>query len=363
MRKTRRHLLITLMAIASVLLLAPSGAHAAIPKPPAAPLAYTVSSTDATITNALDLQIAINSEQAEVTSLDERISVVTGAAQEQSSALTAALSAYDSAQRTYDDRIVQMYQSGELGIFDILLDARSFQDLVARVELVTRILESDSSVLQELSIVAEQAQFQAGRLTDLQAQLTTLQAARDQRAAELGSSQAQLLAAEAIIPATAETLLSSVRTQFGAYRSRWAAASVPESTSIGPIGVRVAPGTFTFTASPFAYRSYRASGVTVPAAATWYGHDYDGHPTTSGQLFNSSDFTCAHMTLPIGTWLAITRTDPTTHASRRVVVVVNDRGPYTTGADLELSAAAASALGVKDLAPTPVSMEVVKPVQ
>lgn len=363
MRSALRHLPIAALVALCALLASPPAAGAAIPKPPAAPLAYTVSSTNATITNAVDLQIAINAEQAEVSSLDERITAVTGSAQEQSSTLAAALASYDSAQKVFDDRVVQMYQAGDYGIFDILLDARSFQDLLARVELVTRILESDSSVLAELSIVAEQAQFQAGRLTDLQAELTTLQAARDQRGAELASSQAQLLAAEALIPASAETLLSSVRSQFGAYRARWAAASVPETASVVPVSVKVTPGKATCVGSPFAYRSYRASGITVPASATWYGHDFDGHATTSSELFNSSDFTCAHMTLPIGTWLAVTRTDPVTHAVRRVVVVVNDRGPYSSGADLQLSAAAARALGLTDRAPTPVSMEVVKPVQ
>jgi len=73
--------------------------------------------------------------------------------------------------------------------------------------------------------------------------------------------------------------------------------------------------------------------------AAYYSVDYVGR-TATGQRYDPSKFTAAHRTLPFGTRLRIT--DP--RSQRSVVVVVNDRGPFTRGRVLDLSLAAAKAL-------------------
>jgi rare lipoprotein A len=73
--------------------------------------------------------------------------------------------------------------------------------------------------------------------------------------------------------------------------------------------------------------------------AAYYSTDYSG-PTACGQKYDPNKFTAAHRTLPFGTRLRVT--DPQSH--RSVVVVVNDRGPFTKGRVLDLSLAAAKAL-------------------
>lgn len=66
--------------------------------------------------------------------------------------------------------------------------------------------------------------------------------------------------------------------------------------------------------------------------ASWY--DLDGNVTASGDVFDRHAFTAAHPTLPFGTRLKVERD------GRSVQVVVNDRGPFVGGRELDLSRAA-----------------------
>jgi rare lipoprotein A len=77
--------------------------------------------------------------------------------------------------------------------------------------------------------------------------------------------------------------------------------------------------------------------------ATWYGDEFRGKRTASGQTFNPSGHTVAHRNLPFGTCLIVG--NPRT--GREVRVTVNDRGPYANGASLDLSWGAARAIGMR----------------
>lgn len=81
------------------------------------------------------------------------------------------------------------------------------------------------------------------------------------------------------------------------------------------------------------------SGVAV---ASWYGPDFQGRPTSSGEIFNMYSLTCAHRTYPFGTKLRVTNTAN----KKSVECIVNDRGPFVAGRDLDLSYAAAREIGV-----------------
>lgn len=76
--------------------------------------------------------------------------------------------------------------------------------------------------------------------------------------------------------------------------------------------------------------------------ASWYGKAFNGKRTATGELFNMHSFTCAHRTLPLGSWLRITNL----RNSRSTFVRVNDRGPYRPHAIVDLSFAAAQKLGM-----------------
>jgi len=75
--------------------------------------------------------------------------------------------------------------------------------------------------------------------------------------------------------------------------------------------------------------------------AAYYSTDYSGR-TARGDRYDPTKFTAAHRSLPFGTRLRIT--DP--RSQRSVVVVVNDRGPFSKGRVLDLSLAAAKALNM-----------------
>jgi rare lipoprotein A len=81
------------------------------------------------------------------------------------------------------------------------------------------------------------------------------------------------------------------------------------------------------------------SGRSFSGLASFYGNE-SGSKTASGQRFNQNAMTAAHRSLPFGTKLRVT------HGSQSVVVTINDRGPFIRGRVLDLSTAAARAVGL-----------------
>jgi len=75
---------------------------------------------------------------------------------------------------------------------------------------------------------------------------------------------------------------------------------------------------------------------------SYYAHFFHGRKTASGSRYNMYDLTCAHKTLPFGTLLRITNLS--NYLS--VIVMVTDRGPYTTGRTVDLSYEAAKKLNI-----------------
>jgi rare lipoprotein A len=76
--------------------------------------------------------------------------------------------------------------------------------------------------------------------------------------------------------------------------------------------------------------------------ASWYGRAFAGKPTASGEIFNHELLTAAHRSLPLGTKVRVTNVAN----GKSVEVKVNDRGPYADGRIIDLSRAAARALGM-----------------
>ncbi|MBC8414250.1 MAG: septal ring lytic transglycosylase RlpA family protein [Nitrospira sp.] len=74
--------------------------------------------------------------------------------------------------------------------------------------------------------------------------------------------------------------------------------------------------------------------------ASWYGEKFHGRPTSSGERYDMQGLTAAHKTMKFGTRLRVTNPE----TSESVVVIVNDRGPFIAGRDLDLSYGAAKAI-------------------
>jgi len=87
--------------------------------------------------------------------------------------------------------------------------------------------------------------------------------------------------------------------------------------------------------------------------ASWYGKEFNGRPTASGEVFNDAQFTAAHPILPFGTMLKITNQ----HNNKSVTVRVNDRGPFVAARVIDVSRAAAEQLDMINTGTAPVCIE------
>jgi rare lipoprotein A len=76
--------------------------------------------------------------------------------------------------------------------------------------------------------------------------------------------------------------------------------------------------------------------------ASYYGKEFHGKKTASGEPFNMNALTAAHRTLPFGTMAKVTNTKN----GKSVTVRINDRGPFIAGRIIDLSSAAAKAIGL-----------------
>lgn len=84
------------------------------------------------------------------------------------------------------------------------------------------------------------------------------------------------------------------------------------------------------------------TGYLQTGIASYYGEEYHGRRTASGEIFDKNALTAAHKTLDFGTWVQVTHLGN----GRRVTVKINDRGPFVDGRIIDLSERAASDLGM-----------------
>lgn len=100
-----------------------------------------------------------------------------------------------------------------------------------------------------------------------------------------------------------------------------------------------------------------SSGYHQRGVASWYGRDFHGLSTSSGEPYDMFAMTAAHTTLPIPTWVEVTNLAN----GRRVVVKVNDRGPFVANRLIDLSYAAATALDMVRSGTTRVEVRAIAP--
>jgi len=130
--------------------------------------------------------------------------------------------------------------------------------------------------------------------------------------APLAASSAAAPDAPAVAPATSTAVIELVPVQPTTDVTASPAPSDPEETSLGR------------------------------GSASYYAAKFDGRRTASGERFDNDEMTAAHRTLPFGSLVRVT--NPAN--GRRVVVRINDRGPFTRGRLIDVSRAAAVELGM-----------------
>lgn len=295
---------------------------------------------DAATARALELEEEVSGLRAELEAIAERIAVTSDRMRTQRIVVARANQRLEEAQARYDERIVQVYKRGALDPMTILFSADTLSDLLTRAGVLSRLAEEDAQVVSDLKVAAADALYQQTVLEDLMAQDSALE--REQKA-RLKALERALDEQEALVERLSEearAALLEARRFDAETRQSWREASLPLGIQIPRAVATVEPyADRTYQVSAYMPRRYETTGVSWTAVASWYGPGFHGRGTASGQVFNAADFTCASRTLPFGTVLALTL------GEKRVIVYVNDRGPYVEGRDLDLSAAAARALG------------------
>ncbi|MBI2561389.1 MAG: septal ring lytic transglycosylase RlpA family protein [candidate division NC10 bacterium] len=94
-------------------------------------------------------------------------------------------------------------------------------------------------------------------------------------------------------------------------------------------------------------------GTGETGLASWYGPDFHGRRTSSGEIYDMYQLTAAHRELPLGTWIMVTNLT----TGRSVELRVNDRGPFVLDRILDVSYAAGRLLGM--IAPGVIPVRVV----
>jgi len=104
---------------------------------------------------------------------------------------------------------------------------------------------------------------------------------------------------------------------------------------------------------PYYLTAQTAENFSQEGIASWYGREFEGRPTASGEIFDSSQLTAAHPSLPFGTWLNVTNL----HNNKKITVRVNDRGPFVAARIIDVSRAAAEQLDMIATGTAPVLIE------
>jgi peptidoglycan lytic transglycosylase len=234
--------------------------------------------------------------------------------------------AFDEALDSYTNRAVEAYKNGSTGRFALLLSARSMDELFARAEAQSEAASLDTDALRDLAQARDEAES-AQRRIDAQKQ-------------ELLAANAEVEAIAAEVEQTVAQRRSILRELAGRVkeleRQARAAAALAANPSQAFLDLFGGP-------APGIPKGFVGTGVSFQGIASWYGPGFEGNSTANGDIFDPSIFTAASRELPFGTWLYVT------HGGKGVVVLVNDRGPYIDDRILDLSEAAAKAIGISGL--------------
>lgn len=331
--------------------------------PPAAALgspASTVSTTTATSLpsakkRAVELHERIDATEQELEVLKQRLEIADSQLFHQRMAAQDAQERAEEANRAYQERLVYLYKSDLLEPVSLIVGATSLTDLYRRAMMLSRMAILDRDTLVRARAARTEAAYEQQVLEEMQGAMRSMRELQDEQLEALKASHEEQKRIVARLTAAEKASLQRTRAASVIGRNQWREKSVSVNAVIGMVSATVEPHPHTYLVPAHQPTRYRSKGGSFTAHCSWYGNQFHGRTTASGQIFNQNDLTAASRTLPFGTRLALTR------GNRRIVVVVNDRGPFIPGRDLDLSRGAARALGFDGLAQ--VHAEVVEPIR
>lgn len=335
----------TLCALALALILG-APAHAL-----AAPSAGTVAEKRAQAEAAQAKMERMQSELSSGMSEYAKVSGELAGVRRQIETNTARLTTLEKRLETIEERLghraTYLYRTRDSGPLDVLFSAETFDQFLERFDLLARWATEDASLITEGKKARAEAEELRAGLKKREARLVVL---RDKSAAQRDKLTAALDDQRAYFGSLSDDVSALLAEQERAKRATSKRATEPAGSGPKPRaggGLAVASvegrsgGYYVMAGEPV---KYRPSGLSFDTEASRYSVADNGTGTASGRPLDDSELTCAHKTLPFGTRLAVRR------GSRRVIVVVTDRGPYRpAGRDLDLSMRAASLLGISGI--------------
>lgn len=247
-------------------------------------------------------------------------------------------------------RAVRMYKNGPGSILAPLFTSTTMTDLSKLGMFWESLAEKDGQSLNEATRLRTQrdeekaalsrtvANLEA-RVRSLDAQKASLKAAREQRA---GSLKELKVAIQNAMDAEKKVLAA-----------RAAAVKKPAAGPCTP-GLPARDQRLAALLSWISPDRLDPTGVVTSGDASWYGPGFDGCRSASGATFKAAQLTAASISLPLGTIVKVSR------GGRATTVVITDRGPYAHGRVIDLSQAAAQAIG---LGAGAVDMEILLPTE
>ncbi len=233
----------------------------------------------------------------------------------------------DECQHAYDRSLRSLYKRGEVSELEVFLEARELEEVWEDTTYFERIL---SSLTDSLELLKKKISELGLRERDLR-----YKRARRQRICE--ALDAELIDARI---AELEARLSEVNASLRALNTGPGGGYVQPSPNAPAWNVPAPGELLDRVPSQPPLSDFERTGMIYSGYTTCYGANFHGRSTASGVIFNMYDFTCAHRTLPFGTWLLVT------FGAGQTIVQVNDRGPFVPGRVLDLSFGAAQSIGL-----------------
>ncbi len=225
-------------------------------------------------------------------------------------------------------RAVEAYKAGPTGNVALLLSAENMSELLTLGQAQVRAADRDAQALAELATARNAAQRKQDEIDKQQQSfVSTYALVRDvTESTEQAVQERRALLAQVV--EQIEEIEEKARLA--------AAASADPDASLLELLAPAGP-------APDIPDGFAGTGVTFEGIASWYGPGFEGNTTASGDVFDPDLYTAASRDLPFGTWLFVR------YGSRGVVVLINDRGPYIEDRVLDLSQAAAEAIGLSGI--------------
>ena len=302
----------------------------------------------------IQLESEIEQLYGEKIALQNRVEVANSRVAEANLKLERARKRVEERERILSQRIRKIYKSGNRRYLEVLLNSRTFFDFIGNLVFLPKLIEQDKEIWKKLK-------KERSRIEKVKNELEKERDAQRYLLAEYQKTMGELLAKRnklnELLSQANEELRQLIEEQQKRYQESFEKAK--ENSYLGPVNAAVATvepylGQVFLTSERFPKR-YKATGESYVMVASWYGPGFHGRTTSSGEIFNQEDFTCAHKTLPFGTYLAVS------YGGKSIIVKVNDRGPFIPGRNLDLSRKAAEALGMLGTGVATVKVEIVEP--